>query len=108
MNKFLRFIPLGLTFAPVSTVLAVTVQSPPAIATDLDDFFNLICTATNLLFTVIMILAVIILLYAAFLFLTGGGSEDKTKQARQYILFCIIDSNYEYRLRSCYRSGNTF
>ncbi len=90
MKKLSRFIPVALTFAPVSAALAVTVQPPPTIVTDLDDFFNLICTATNLLFTIIMILSVIILLYAAFLFLTGGGAEDKLSQARQYLTYAVI------------------
>src|SRR3989344_3834140 len=90
MNKLFRLIPASLILAPTATALAVTVQSPPVIATSLDDFFNLICSATNLLFTLIVVLSIIIFLYAAFLFLTGGGSDDKTKQARQYLLYGII------------------
>ena len=90
MTKLFRLIPSSLILSLPLAASAVTVQSPPVLATSLDDFFNLICSATNLLFTLIIILSIIIFLYAAFLFLTGGGSDDKTKQARQFLLYGII------------------
>lgn len=40
--------------------------------------------------TAILIVAILMLLYAAFLFITGGGNEDKIKQARSILIFALI------------------
>ncbi len=89
MKKLIRLAPLALAFAPLSA-FAVTVQQPPVIISNINDLFNLVCDAANLLFTVIMILAIIILLYAAFLFLTGGGDSAKLDQARQLLTYAVV------------------
>ncbi|OHA45952.1 MAG: hypothetical protein A3A80_03275 [Candidatus Terrybacteria bacterium RIFCSPLOWO2_01_FULL_44_24] len=90
MKKLYRLAALVSVLAPTSVVLAVTPVPPPTGITSIGGLLDLICQGTNLLFTVIMLLSIIILLYAAFLFLTGGGSEDKLTQARQYLTYAVV------------------
>lgn len=58
--------------------------------TRFEDFVTLICTSTNLVFTILIALSVIILLFSAFLFLTSGGDEEKTGNARKYLTFAVV------------------
>ncbi len=51
---------------------------------------NLFLRVKNLFAGVIGTLAVISILYAAFLFLTGGGSEETQKKAKTFLLYGII------------------
>ena len=57
---------------------------------------GLICTyamikaVTNWIFIAVLAVSVLMLAWASFLFVTGGSSQDKQKQARQIILFSVI------------------
>jgi len=44
----------------------------------------------NWMFGILLFLAVIFIIYAAFLYLTSGGVEEKTKQAKDYIIYAVI------------------
>jgi threonine/homoserine/homoserine lactone efflux protein len=66
------------------------VQPPAPVITTYGGLIGIIKTATNWLFGILLVAAVIFLIYAAFLFLTSGGDEEKTKKARQYIIYAVI------------------
>ena len=51
---------------------------------------GLIEKAANWLLYIVIALAVIFIIYAGFLYLTSGGDEDKTKAAKNYIIYAII------------------
>jgi hypothetical protein len=42
------------------------------------------------LFGILSAAAVIFLIYAAFLFLTSGGDEEKTKSAKHYMIYAVV------------------
>jgi len=47
-------------------------------------------TIVNWLFGILLVLAVIFIVWAAFLYLTSGGDEEKTKNARNMIVAAVI------------------
>ena len=47
-------------------------------------------TIVNWLFGILLVLAVIFIVWAAFLYLTSGGDEEKTKKARGMIIAAVI------------------
>ena len=51
---------------------------------------GLIKTVANTIGIVLMGLSVLMVLYAAFLFITGGGNEDKIGTARKVLIFALI------------------
>jgi threonine/homoserine/homoserine lactone efflux protein len=84
----LKALPLALILPVVAFAQPVT----PVVTsvTTYSGVIGLIKTATNWLFGILLVAAVIFLIYAAFLFLTSGGDEEKTKTARQYIIYAVI------------------
>ena len=54
------------------------------------ELFVTINSVINYLFAFLMIGAVIVILIAAFNFLTAAGDPDKTKKARDYIVYAIV------------------
>ncbi len=87
----LKALPLALILPAVAFAQIGTGVTPPAaVITNYSDVINLIKTAINWLFGILLVAAVIFLIYAAFLFLTSGGDEEKTKKARQYIIYAVI------------------
>ncbi len=51
---------------------------------------NIIKTVTSWLFGILLVAAVLFLIYAAFLYLTSGGDEEKTKKAKSYVIYAVI------------------
>lgn len=41
-------------------------------------------------FGLLLVIAALFILWAAYLFLTGGGSDESQKAAKKYILFAVI------------------
>lgn len=39
---------------------------------------------------IIFVIAVLVLLYSAFLFLTGGGNEERQTSARNFLIYAVI------------------
>lgn len=73
--------------------------SLPVLAVELnvEKNINVFNTTTTLLNTVknwftgiVSIVAVIMILYAAFLFVTGGGDEEKIGKAKNYLMYGIV------------------
>ncbi len=44
----------------------------------------------NWAFGLLIVIAVLFVIYAAFLYLTAAGDEDKTKKAKNYIVYAVI------------------
>ncbi len=51
---------------------------------------QLVEKASSWLLYIVIALAVIFIVYAGFLYLTSGGDEDKTKAAKNYIVYAVI------------------
>ena len=58
--------------------------------TDYASVIKLIKNITSWLFGILLVAAVLFLIYAAFLYLTSGGDEEKTKKAKSYVIYAII------------------
>ncbi len=83
-----------IALAAITVPMLVAAQNPPILPeptiTTYGGVINVIKTATNWLFGILLVVAVIFLIYAAFLYLTSGGDEEKTKKARSYIIYAVI------------------
>ncbi len=89
----------AVTFIGTSAVLATPYLAgaqptlPDANQSGIQDYnsvrtkFNVV---GNWLFGILLLLAVIFIIVAAFLYLTSGGNEEKTKKARDYIIYAVI------------------
>ena len=51
---------------------------------------QLVEKAANWLLYIVIALAVVFIIYAGFLYLTSGGDEEKTKAAKNYIIYAVI------------------
>ena len=58
--------------------------------TEANTIWSTIGAITNWLFIILLIGAVIIIIIAAWTFLTAGGDTEKTKKARDYIIYALI------------------
>ncbi len=83
-----------LTLAAVMPMVALAQVAPPSAATTglgtYGGVVTLIKTITSWLFGILLVAAVLFLIYAAFLYLTSGGDEEKTKKAKSYVIYAII------------------
>ena len=72
--------------------LAAGYEQPPTgqVATQPEAIYAVITTIINWAFAILVIGAVIMILIAAYTFLTSAGDPDKTKAARNYILYALI------------------
>ena len=89
-----RFIPALLLFAiPSGAVFAALVTKLPETAISrggLQGIIDYINQASGWLFGILLAVVVVFLMYAAFLFLTSGGDEEKTKAAKNYIIYAVV------------------
>ena len=92
MRKYLNKIEVGIIALTIGMPLVSLGQvAPPTNAPQsFGDIENILRTAMNWLFSILMILAVIFVLYAAFLYLTAAGNEEKVKKANHTILYAVI------------------
>jgi len=84
---------------PLAVILPVlaSAQTPPTLPTGAttgitgySGVINIIKTVTSWLFGILLVAAVLFLIYAAFLYLTSGGDEEKTKKAKSYVIYAVI------------------
>ncbi len=96
MNTFKKVVSFLATSAVLATPVLAGAQNPPVLPDStqtvqnygtLVDKFNIV---GNWMFGILLLLAVIFIVYAAFLYLTSGGDEDKTKTAKNYIIYAVI------------------
>jgi hypothetical protein len=73
------------------TVLPLFVLAAPADATAPTlDIMLLLDDITNWLFTLLLVIAAICIIIAAYYFVTAQGDADKTKTARNFVLYAVI------------------
>ncbi|PIT93370.1 MAG: hypothetical protein COU06_00155 [Candidatus Harrisonbacteria bacterium CG10_big_fil_rev_8_21_14_0_10_38_8] len=93
MNKLKSIVYTALAFAPV-VALAQSINIPasevPQGITSFGGFLDVFATLISWIFTLLLVIAVIMILYAAFLYLTGGGNDDKIKKAHSTIIYAVI------------------
>lgn len=51
---------------------------------------SVIVRVMNWLFTILLIIAAIFIIVAAYFFVTASGDPDKTKRARDFVLYALI------------------
>jgi hypothetical protein len=51
---------------------------------------SILYNVTNWLFTILLIVAAIFIIIAAYMFVTASGDPDKTKTARNFVLYALI------------------
>lgn len=81
-----------LTSLVLAGFLAVPVigLAQPAVPTGYEAVFTTINRLINYLFWILIFGAAIVIALAAFTFLTAAGDVDKTKKARDYILYALV------------------
>ena len=80
-----------LSVAAAFPVVAMAQIAPPAaVVTTYGGVIDIIKNATAWLFGILLVAAVVFLIYAAFLYLTSGGEEEKTKKAKSYVIYAVI------------------
>ncbi len=52
--------------------------------------FNIINTIVTWAFGLLLVLAAVFILWAGFLYLTSGGDEDKTANAKKYLIYAVV------------------
>jgi hypothetical protein len=89
-----RFIPtLLLSAIPSGAVFAAYVTKLPDTAVSQKGFQGLIDyinQASGWFLGILLAVVVAFLIYAAFLYLTSGGDEEKTKAAKNYIIYAVV------------------
>ena len=97
MKSFLKkfFLVLGLSMVLVAPMALAQFevpgeQLPAPTFQSYGGAITLVEKAANWLLYVVIALAVIFIVYAGFLYLTSGGDEDKTKAAKNYIVYAVI------------------
>lgn len=65
-------------------------QDPPRVATTSEEVFLTINSIVSYLFWILIFGAAVVIAIAAFTFLTAAGDVDKTKKARDYILYALV------------------
>ncbi len=96
MKKITSFIATaGLQLLPILTLaqgsgITQPVPLPNTQGFGVQGFIGVFNTLINWLFTLLLILAVVFILIAAFLYITGGGNEEKIKKAHNYLKFAAI------------------
>lgn len=54
------------------------------------DVMAILDSVTNWLFAILLVIAAIAIIIAAYFFVTAAGDPDKTKKARDFILYALI------------------
>lgn len=88
MKKVLAsLVSLGLLVGP-----AIVLAQPPVGAPDWGtvDFWDALDNIFNYLFWILIVIAAIAIVIAAYFFVTAAGDPDKTKKARDFVLYALI------------------
>ncbi len=83
---FLSLAGLSMLLLPV-LVLGV---EKPNIPTDEQSVWSIINRAINWIFAILLVGAAIMIVIAAYTFLSSAGDADKTKSARNYIVYALV------------------
>lgn len=98
MKSFLKkfFVVLGLSMM-VATPVLVSAQfddpggeTPKVYFSTYAGAIKYVEKAANWLLYIVIALAVVFIIYAGFLYLTSGGDDEKTKAAKNYIVYAVI------------------
>lgn len=78
--------------APLLTLvsLLLPMAASAALPTTCGGLISTLNTIAGSLSAIIFTIAVLVLLYSAFLFLTGGGNEERQTSARNFLIYAII------------------
>jgi len=68
-------------------IFGIGEQPPAAPRTDV---MVILDSLTNWMFAILLVIAAIFIIVAAFNFVTAAGDPDKTKTARNYVLYALI------------------
>ncbi|MDD5606802.1 MAG: hypothetical protein PHN37_03005 [Candidatus Pacebacteria bacterium] len=94
MKKFILILPIvALLVVPClsnADVFDIDPDKPAPGITDVSDFGSTLQMISNIMFWLLIALTVIFVLWAAYLFLTSAGDEEKTKKARNVIVYAIV------------------
>lgn len=80
---------LALLLLPVFAS-AVGVQKPPTTIGKFEDLLDKVCTLTDYMFTLLLILSIFFVILAAFQYLTAGGDPEKVEGANKQILYAAV------------------
>ncbi len=76
---------LSLGMMIVAPVVAAAPPTAPTI-----DFMSALNSIVNWLFAILLVVAALFIIIAAFDFVTASGDADKTKKARDFVLYALI------------------
>lgn len=82
-----------LLFMTISSAVAVVITPPggePIAGETASALGDIISRVFGFLFWIIMMLSVLFFLIGAFFYLTSAGSEEKTKKAKNYLVYAAI------------------
>ncbi len=69
---------------------AQTTEVPAAIITDVTDVYTILNNVLNIVYTIFFIIAAFFIILAAFQYLTAQGDPEKTKTAKNMIIYAIV------------------
>jgi len=92
MKKVLTFLALtSLVVLPIGLAVAADSAAPSyPMPNNAEAVWTTINAIVNWLFLILIIAAVVIIIIAAWTFLTAAGDADKTKSARNLIIYALI------------------
>lgn len=77
------------TSFPLLAAAQFTTTAPPPITT-VTQVYNLTVRILGYLQTFFWVVAAIMIVWAAFLYVTGGGNEDKIAKAKQMLIYAVL------------------
>ncbi len=78
---------LTLPLAALAAIVDPTGATAPAWG---DDFMTMLGTITNALFAILLMVAALAIIIAAYFFITASGDPEKTKKARDFVLYALV------------------
>jgi len=84
MKKVLSSLVLVTLLAAPAVVLAQAEEAPEL------DIMEALDSITDWLFTILIVIAAIWIIVAAYTFVTAAGDPDKTKKARDFVMYAMI------------------
>jgi len=85
----MRKIIIGLTLTGLLAVPLIGLAQAAGAAPTLD-IMDVLDRITNWLFTILLIIAAIFIIIAAYFFVTAQGDPEKTKKARDFVLYALV------------------
>ena len=88
MKKFVSITALAILVLPLLAGAQGGIR--PTLPTNTINIPDLVTRIFGWAFGLLLVIAALFILWAAYLFLTGGGSEESTGAAKKYILYAVI------------------